>query len=707
MKTIQTYILCACFVSAFAFTKAQAQEGGRSPSYISTAAYMKKAPSLQSQLENGTFIEANLRPNKEVNPRRGVPSRQSYSESALPIDGDPLARIQPELSTTEGPPQQPFRTFDVLENGTASPTDPTGAVGPNHYVNAYNSGFRVYDRFGNPLTPHASLNTIWSGENLGDPIVLYDRYADRWLMTQFSNSPNGILLAYSDGPDPVTAGWNTYRFNMSSFPDYPKYSIWSDGIYMTANKDVTSATTDEVVFVFERDDMINGAASTNVQSIGFSLPGISTDIFYSPLPFHADGAAGLPPVGTNNFIAYMQDDVWAGVATDHIKLWEIDVDWATPGNSTISTPAEIGVTAFDGLFDGGGFNNLPQSSGPDVDALQAIMMYSMPYYRFSTHNSVLMNWAVDVDGSDDLAGIRWMELRQSSDGQPWTIYQEGTYSQTDGLSRFCGSMAMDEFGNIGLGFTVVNTTKDISLRFTGRLAGDQLGEMSVPEVEFATGTAPNLSTRYGDYAHMTLDPTNDLDFWHVGEYFKTSGRFNAVGIFRLEDCVNKLQLPDPLTVIGVDERQASEVIIAANQLVSGDEALYHAGDEVLLIEDFHADNGSYLRAYIEGCTGNFEYKARAGGSEEIFDPKAEAERMDGFRIFPNPANQQFTVELDEAATGRLEILNLYGQVIHSEQVLEGQNSYQIDASDYPAGLYLIQVLRDQSNEVQVKKMIIR
>ena len=122
-------------------------------------------------------------------------------------------------------------------SGFSTPTDPTGAVGPNHYVYAFNSGFGIRDKSGNVLVPEASLATIFPGESLGDPIVVYDNYADRFIIMQFSNTPNGFLIAVGQGPDPVNDGWFTYRFNTGSFPDYEKLSIWSDGYYITANKD--------------------------------------------------------------------------------------------------------------------------------------------------------------------------------------------------------------------------------------------------------------------------------------------------------------------------------------------------------------------------------------------------------------------------------------------------------------------------------------
>jgi len=179
----------------------------------------------------------------------------------------------------------------------------------------------------------------------------------------------------------------------------------------------------------------------------------------------------LPPAG-NAPIVYMQDDVWSGVSDDHLKIWNINVNWATPANSTISSPQIITTTDFDGLFDSGSFSNLPQPSGGDIDALQATIMYMAQYRRFAGHNSVVFNFVVDLDGGDDYAGIRWYELRQPSTGGDWTIYQEGTYAPLSGHSAFSGNMCMDASGNIALAYTSVSSTLNPALRYTGRFASD-------------------------------------------------------------------------------------------------------------------------------------------------------------------------------------------------------------------------------------------
>ncbi len=513
--------------------------------FSSTSVYMRQVGPLA-----GKKLIPETPRTGEINPRR-TDANRIVPGKGLPKDGkDPLLFRQKSMQSSRAG-KAPSLTFEANSSGSA-PTDPTGAIGPNHYVSAKNSSFAIHDRDGNVLVGSTSLASIFPGETLGDPIVFYDSFADRFVITQFDGDPrndsdpqNGFLVAVGMGPDPVNDGWFTYRFFTGTFPDYTKFSIWSDGYYVTANKDQGSVQTSEVVFVIDRESMLAGEAEAKI--VGFPLPGASIGGFYSPASFNAIGTE-LPPDGDAR-VVYFQDDEWAGVSQDALKLWEINVNWINTDLSTITEAEEIAVTAFDSTFDGGSFGNLPQpgTGGQDIDVLQGAVMYATNYRRFCDYNSVVLNFPVDIDDRanlDNVSGIRWYELRQTGDGQPWTVFQEGTYTSPDGKSAWCASMAMDIFGNIGMAYTTMGTTANgaaadsfASIRYTGRLVTDAPGTMTIAEETIAVGTDINRTTqnRYGDYAQITVDPVDDRTFWHIAEYFEATGNNarNVVGVFKL------------------------------------------------------------------------------------------------------------------------------------------------------------------------------
>jgi hypothetical protein len=377
----------------------------------------------------------------------------------------------------------------------------------------------IFDKSGTLLVGPVALGTFLGiPSNSGDPIVMYDQLADRYFVSEFGSLNNSLAIGVSETNDP-TGAYNVYQFSFDAFPDYPHYSIWHNGYYLTANKQGPNK-----VYAIERDVMLAGGA--NPQIIGFPLPGNvqNTNTVLSPEPANLLGTNF--PADAPAYVTYLQDDGWGGnIANDHLKIWEMDVDWASPGNSTISsTPLEVPTAPFDAVFAPFGSGDVAQpGTSQKIDMIGGIISYAANYRSFGTHNSWLITFLTDVDGND-LGGIRWIELRNDATSD-WSIYQEGTYAPSDGNSRFMGSSAMDAAGNIGLAFNIASATMPPGIRYTGRFDGDPLGEMTIAETEIVEGVGvQTFSNRFGDYSHMTMDP-NNFTFWHTAEYFTANNQW--------------------------------------------------------------------------------------------------------------------------------------------------------------------------------------
>lgn len=442
---------------------------------------------------------------------------------------DPLAKYSDNLRNSI-PSRTPELVFETGASGS-SPTDPSGAVGPNHYISVINTAFQIFDKSGASLTGGlVSPNpTIFPSGGCCDLTASYDNVADRWILSFLGG---GVQVAVSDGPDPVNDSWTVYSY--SAVSDYQKLSVWRDGYYMTENTGSANK-----LHVFQRDAMIDAASEgTEPQILSFSLPGLVTSGFHSPQVLNISNN-NWPTTGGAT-VMYMQDDAWSGIDTDHVKLWNVDIDWETPENSEVSAAVELSTTEFVSVFDGGSFSNLPQpNGGATVDALQATIMNQAQYRKFATYNSALFNFVIDVDGSSTKqAGVRWYELRQTADGEPWEIYQEGTYTAPDNRHAWNASLIMDVQGNIGMGYTGMssaNSTDDSVLLgsyYTGRYSGDPINVMTIDEGTIMAGDANISSTRYGDYSKIDVDPANDKKFWFVNEVM-SNGRKNIAGVFQI------------------------------------------------------------------------------------------------------------------------------------------------------------------------------
>ena len=477
---------------------------------------------------------------EEARDRRSIRNRVVIGKEKQETDDYfVLNRHETEQSVRVMPPSV---VFDAYSSGS-QPTDPSMAVGLDHVFVVYNTGYRIFDKSGNPLTGQLAVTNIFSGGGCCDLTASYDGAANRWVISYLFGNGN-VQVAVSDGSDPLTSGWNVYTYTGVS--DYQKLSVWSDGYYMTAN------VGSRRVWALERAEMLAGNASASFQT--FSIPGIQTSGFYSPQMLNVSDA-NMPAAGGATLI-YLQDDAWGGVSQDHVKFWTIDVDWTTPSNSTISAATQINTTPFISVFDGGSFSNLTQpNGGVPIDALQATIMNQAQFRKFATHNSAIFNFVVDTDATGgELAGIRWFEFRQPADNTPWTLYQEGTYTAPDGRHAWHGSMIMDGAGNIGMGYSSMSgpTTTDIvrvSSYYTGRFDGDALGTMTVAEELIANGNANIPGLRYGDYSKMDIDPADDATFWFINEYMN-SGRKGVVGAFQLQpnttvDDIGVTSITDP------------------------------------------------------------------------------------------------------------------------------------------------------------------
>ncbi len=513
------------------------QQGSTKATYQGKISSVEHVPSMLS------------RPNDLVPPDNSVrEAKDKRSLGSQIISGkDPQTandyfirnRHEEEQSVQRAPASLVFDTY----SSNSSPTDPSLAVGPNHVMVVYNTGFMIYDKLGNELLGETSPNpAIFPSGGCCDLTASYDNAADRWVLSFLGF---GAQVAISDGPDPLTSGWFVY--NIPAIDDYQKLSVWSDGYYLTDN---TSSA--DKLWVLERDVMLTGGSGAQI--LGFDLPGIVTSGFFSPQVLSVtDGNLPAPGGAT---IVYLQDDAWAGVSQDHVKIWTADVDWTTPANSTISSPVEINTTPFIGVFDNGSFSNLTQPGGGiPIDALQATIMNQAQFRKFPTHNSALFNFVVDTDASaGELAGIRWYEFRQTGDNQPWTLYQEGTYTSPDGKHAWHASLAMDGQGNIGMGYTAMSgpsspTTVRVSSYFTGRLSSDPLGTMTSAEQVIANGNANIPGLRYGDYSKIDVDPSDDSSFWFINEYMN-DGRKGVVGKFQIEPGVPDFEAPtDPTDLV--------------------------------------------------------------------------------------------------------------------------------------------------------------
>jgi hypothetical protein len=471
-----------------------------------------------------------------------------------PQDIDPL--VQGWTGAPELIPS-PLLSFDGPSNlAGVSPPDPVGDVGPNHYVAMSNLYFQVYDKAGTSLYGPAANNTLWSGfggdcqtDNAGDPIVLYDQIADRWMLTQFTSSGPTYFncVAVSTTPDPTGSYYRWAVSTGSNFPDYPKYGVWPDAYYISTREFAGGSTFAGVgAYALKRADLISGNPALQVISF-LATPagsGGAYNVGDGLLPSDLDGSIPPPAGSPNYFVGAMDDGATYGAPDDAFTLWKFQADFVTPANSTFILTNTIPFADYDTIFPCSPSSRdcIPQpatSTKIDILSYRQRPMHRLAYRNFGSHEALVTNQSVEAAAS--MAGIRWWEIRDPN-GTP-VIYQEGTYAPgvSDGIHRWMGSIAQDNAGNMALGYSASNGTSTFpSSWYTGRLSGDPLGTMPQGEGSMINGTGSQTgSARWGDYTSMNIDPIDDCTFWYVNQYIPVTSSVGwqlRIGAFKFNEC---------------------------------------------------------------------------------------------------------------------------------------------------------------------------
>jgi hypothetical protein len=412
-----------------------------------------------------------------------------------------------------------------------APPDTVGAIGSTQYVQIVNSGLAVFDKATkNVVYGPVPTNTPWVGfggaceaDNDGDAVVVYDKAADRWIISQFAvaSKPYFQCVAVSQTSD-ATGAYNRYAFFYGKvFPDYPKMGVWPDGYYETFNMFNGNRFIGSKLCAYDRASMLAGAGATQ-QCFQLAVT------FGGVLPADLDGSTP-PPAGAPNYMVNFD--------ANSLNLWKFHVDWANPANTTLSAPVNIPVAAFTAACNGGGC--VPQSGTPEMlDSLADRLMFRLAYRNFGSYEALVVNHSVTVGGdANPYSGVRWYELR--SPGTTPVVFQQSTFAP-DTSYRWMGSIAMDGQGNMALGYSVSSATMFPAIRYTGRQVGDTVNTMQAEtSIIEGGGSQTQGLDRWGDYSAMTIDPVDDCTFWFTSEYLKANGTFNwstRIASFKFAGC---------------------------------------------------------------------------------------------------------------------------------------------------------------------------
>jgi hypothetical protein len=550
--TLFTAILFFCF-------NASSQVIAKNPNVVKGSLVRVTQPLRDFQKSNSLVRDIKVRDKDgiigEEEEMEEIPELKEFKKA---FNGD--AALQKDYPNFLHSTRPGYRTVNTGFNGidftSVNPADPSLAVGPNHIIQMVNGSsgalFTIYNKSGVQVTAPIYLDNITGKGGLGDPIVMYDQLADRFMLTEFVNKnesgSQGLSIAVSQTNDP-TGSWYIYFFSTGTlFPDYPKFSIWPDAYYAKTNDFNTNNNyVGSSVYAFDRNKMLAGAPDATMQVF---IAGLGYKE-YSMMPVSLQGTA-LPPSGTGGLFAYLQEDVWSGSSSDSVGLIEFKVDFNDASNSEIIFTASLATASYSSKICGAPRSQcIPQPGSTGM--LEAIdqRIMNQPYYRNTGGHEGIV-FANIVNNGSGISAVRWYELMKGT--ATWSIRQQSTYNP-DNVYRFMPAISYDGYGNIALAYNVSGSATYPGIRYTGRKQCDPLNSMTYAENSLVEGTSPNNNSRYGDYATMVCDPDGKT-FWHTSMYNNSSRWSTRISSFTLDTCEN-CYAPAALSAINITATSAT------------------------------------------------------------------------------------------------------------------------------------------------------
>lgn len=503
--------------------------------------------------------------------------------------------------------------------GGGVPPDTTGDVGPDHFFQWVNTSWALFNKTTGAITSGPTPgSSFWSGfgglcqsTNRGDPLVLFDDHAQRWVVSQFAFALSGgnpaapflQCVAVSTSADPL-GSYHRYAFQYPVFNDYGKMGVWrsADGgqnAYLLTMHEFAGSFQGTSFAAIERDRMLQGESAQFIRVSGINA--------FGALPLHLEGIHPLPAGACPLFVHYRPNG-------DGYRIWDLCLDWSTGTTPFVDQPRFIASEPY--VL---GLSGIPQaSSSTRLDDFGGNLMYLAAARAFGPQGPLearaAINHAVDVGA--DQAGLRWVVfgLRGAATSAPTAqvfadgfekpavadaqalavrVLDQGTYAP-DGENRWMGGINIDANANIGVGYNASSAAINPEVRLSGRERLDPAGTLRDELTCTPPGTGAQTGlfsgrARWGDYATMALDPNDQCTFWFTNEYYPVTSNSTwntRICAFRFNSCGQpdydiEVQPAERLQVCGQDGDPELAVRIGGyagfNGLVSLSAAMLPAG----------------------------------------------------------------------------------------------------------------------------------
>jgi hypothetical protein len=403
------------------------------------------------------------------------------------------------------------------------PPDTMGAIGTTQYFETTNGSNTVYDKATGAVLSRTDFVNWWAAAGLpggagGDQRTLFDHYTNRWIAIGFGPTGNKINIAVSDTADALGPWKSTQIVALpSGTADYPTLAMDDKGVYIATNN-FTPGFTGTTVFSIPKASLFGGAPST-------------ADMTRFDTPY---------PAGPDNGFAIQAAVNWGGNPTNTTPVISDSRDFNAEVFYKLNGVNGPGATQSPSALIAGSqynfANSVIRARQPDgtrlVDTLGP---------RISANAVQFGNWlystaTVRADVGD-YAAVRWTVV----DANTGLLLSSGKIQGGD-FDYYQGSIAVNEYGEVVIGYNRSgfqtgdangDGLKDGRISFLAQgFTVDGVGGLTPlgsefllrvsDQIDYRCGNRVPIDTtcrqRWGDYAAVTIDPTDHRSFWAIGEY---------------------------------------------------------------------------------------------------------------------------------------------------------------------------------------------
>ena len=448
-----------------------------------------------------------------------------------PNGANKFIHVQKAFDGTPGTNPNPCR---------CSPPDMGLGASDKFVVQMVNLAGTIYKTSGSVAKSTFSLSDFWFlpvrggplGIGMSDPQVLFDAGAGRWYASIIDTfDVNRVNFAVSATADP-TGTWFIYRVVANShatsaisshtLPDQPYIGYSDDKFLITANDFVIDFNTGTGPFIGVEYWILNKAemlAGNRFIDLANNEP-VAGSIANANFAVRPAQHLSSTPV-----IAYMAENCETTVAVLIVGLCATSTTTGAGINVytiTGTPPGTVIVTVNTVAILAPGFPPNADQPGHPADSndlntgdnrMQSVVWQNNLLW------TALNSDCTPTGDTTDRSCIRLDEISTATAGSP--VLLKDFDLGISGAYVFYGSVSLDSSNNLVVVYGESSLSTYPSLEVTGELATAPAGALGAAQT-VASGSALELSTRYGDYFWAATQPKTPNTFWVAGEYRQIS-----------------------------------------------------------------------------------------------------------------------------------------------------------------------------------------